>query len=70
MDKENLEKDYRQLDDAFKTRSEWLLMTGHELRTSLTANKWILKMFLDGDFGTITPEQATFLKKQQIVPSG
>jgi signal transduction histidine kinase len=63
MDKENLEKEYQQLESALKARSEWLSMTGHELRTSLTANKWILKMFLDGDFGTITPEQATFLKK-------
>lgn len=63
MDKENLEKEYQQLESALKARSEWLSMTGHELRTSLTANKWILKMFLDGDFGTITPEQTTFIKK-------
>lgn len=45
------------------TKSELISVSAHSLRTSLTSMKWILKMFIDGDFGTLTPEQANFMNK-------
>ena len=45
------------------TKSELISISAHGLRTSLTSMKWILKMFIDGDFGTLTPEQASFMQK-------
>ncbi len=48
-------------DNAVK--SELISVSAHGLRTSLTSMKWILKMFLDGDFGALTPEQMSFMQK-------
>jgi NtrC-family two-component system sensor histidine kinase KinB len=45
------------------TKSELISISAHGLRTSLTSMKWILKMFLDGDFGTLSTEQEGFMKK-------
>ena len=45
------------------TKSEWISIAAHQLRTSLSAIKWILKMFLDGDFGSLSSEQQGFMKK-------
>ena len=45
------------------TKSDLISISAHQLRTSLSAMKWILKMFLDGDFGTLTAEQQNFMKK-------
>ena len=44
-------------------KSDLISVSAHQLRTSLTSMKWILKMFLDGDFGTLTPEQHSFMEK-------
>ena len=60
---ETNEQKYVQLEETLKHHTDWVSVTAHELKTSLAANKWILKMFLDGDFGTLTPEQMPFLKK-------
>ena len=35
----------------------------HQIRTSLAALKWIIKMFLDGDLGKLTAEQENLLRK-------
>lgn len=35
----------------------------HQLRTSLTAMKWVLKMLLDGDMGKVTTEEKEYIKK-------
>ena len=45
------------------TKSDLISISAHQLRTSLSAMKWILKMFLDGDFGALTAEQINFMKK-------
>ncbi len=45
------------------TKSDLISISAHQLRTSLSAMKWILKMFIDGDFGTLTAEQMNFMKK-------
>ncbi len=47
--------------NAFK--SDVISISAHELRTSLGATKWLLKMCLDGDLGPLTPDQSKLLKK-------
>lgn len=47
--------------NAFKT--DVISISAHELRTSLSALKWILKMFLDKDVGEINAEQESLMKK-------
>jgi two-component system sensor histidine kinase VicK len=60
---ETLKKENEELKKLCAVRSDWVSISAHELRTSLAANKWILKMFLDKDFGEITTEQAGFMQK-------
>jgi len=42
---------------------DFFLVSAHELRTSLTAMKWLFKMLLEGDFGTLNETQAAMLKQ-------
>ena len=42
---------------------ELISTTAHSLRTSLSATKWMLQMFLDRDFGELSIEQENMLKK-------
>lgn len=44
-------------------KRDTLSMISHELRTSLVADKWVLKMLLDGDLGPVTDQQKIFLEK-------
>jgi len=60
---ENLAAENEELRRQNATKSDLISISAHQLRTSLSAMKWILKMFLDGDFGTLTPEQVNFMKK-------
>ena len=60
---EKLKKENEELKKTSAVKSDWISISAHELRTSLAANKWMLKMFLDRDFGDITTEQAGFMKK-------
>jgi len=46
-----------------KMKSEFVSISAHQLRTPLSINKWILKMFLDGDFGEVSPKQKEYLEK-------
>jgi len=45
------------------TKEDTLSMVSHELRTSLTASKWMLGMLKDGDVGEITTDQKEIIGK-------
>lgn len=60
---ETLRKENAELKKQNEIKSDWISISAHQLRTSLSAIKWILKMFLDKDFGILTPEQEGFMKK-------
>lgn len=60
---EMLAKENEELKHQNATKSDLISISAHQLRTSLSAMKWILKMFLDGDFGELTAEQMNFMKK-------
>jgi signal transduction histidine kinase len=44
-------------------KSDLISISAHQLRTSLSAMKWMLKMFLDGDLGELSAEQKGLIKK-------
>ncbi|MBI2050811.1 MAG: hypothetical protein HYT31_03310 [Parcubacteria group bacterium] len=50
----------KQLDQS---KSEFLSIAAHQLRTPLTGIKGYVSMFLDGDYGVLTPEQRGELER-------
>lgn len=52
------------LEELDETKSEFVSVAAHQLRTPLTGIRWSIKGLLDGEFGTITAEQ------QRILTSG
>jgi PAS domain S-box-containing protein len=46
-----------------KMKSEFVSLTAHQLRTPLSAIKWTLRMFMEGDLGKISKEQKEFIEK-------
>jgi CheY-like chemotaxis protein len=58
-----LEEENTKLKEQNAMKGDLISITAHQLRTNLSAMKWILKMFLDGDFGTLTSEQQNFMQK-------
>ena len=44
-------------------RSDIVSLSAHQIRTSLSAIKWIIKMFIDGDLGKLTAEQEGLMKR-------
>ena len=60
---EAISKENESLRRDIAAKSDLISVSAHQLRTSLTSMKWILKMFLDGDFGTLTAEQHNFIEK-------
>ena len=43
-------------------KSEFVSLTAHQLRTPLSTMKWIMRMILDEELGTINKEQKEFLE--------
>jgi len=46
-----------------RMKTEFVSIAAHQLRTPLSAVKWILRMILDGDLGEVPEAQAEFLAK-------
>ncbi len=51
------------LENQNEFKSDLISTSAHQMRTSLTANKWALSMILKGDSGPITEEQKELLSK-------
>lgn len=56
-------EDAGKLKELYQRKSDMVSMSAHQIRTSLAAQKWIIKMFLDGDLGSLTAEQESLLQK-------
>ncbi|HCM36549.1 MAG TPA: hypothetical protein DIS53_01275 [Candidatus Wildermuthbacteria bacterium] len=50
-----------------RMKSEFLAITAHQLRTPLSASKWVLRMILDGDVGPLKKPQKELLEKGYMV---
>jgi signal transduction histidine kinase len=60
---ETLKIENEKLKKINAAKSELISVSAHQLRTSLSALKWILKMFLNKDLGKISTEQEGFMVK-------
>ncbi len=62
-DIEKFKRELENMKEVDENKSELISVTAHQLRTSLSALKWILKMFENKDFGDINDEQKDYLGK-------
>jgi PAS domain S-box-containing protein len=46
-----------------RSKSDFINIAAHQLRTPLSAVKWVLRMILDGDMGSVPPSQRKLLDK-------
>lgn len=60
---EKLKIENEKLKEMNAVKSDLISISAHQLRTSLSALKWILKMFLDQDTGKLTNEQEGLVQK-------
>lgn len=60
---EILKEENEKLKKLYAVKSDIVSISAHQIRTSLSALKWIVKMFLDGDLGKLTPEQENLMRK-------
>ncbi len=62
-DIEKLKEENEKLKMMNENKSDLISISVHQLRTSLTAFKWTLKMFLTEEIGSINQEQKNYLEK-------
>ena len=58
-----LQEENEKLIKLCSVKADMVSISAHQIRTSLSALKWIIKMFLDGDLGKLNTEQENLLKK-------
>lgn len=46
-----------------RSKSDFINIAAHQLRTPLSAVKWVLRMILDGDMGSVPPSQRKLMDK-------
>ncbi len=63
MDTEDIKKENEHLKSINAVKSDLISISSHQLRTSLSALKWMIKMFQDKDLGPLSNEQGEFLSK-------
>lgn len=62
-DTKAIEEENKRLQELHSVKADIISISAHQIRTSISAIKWIIKMFLDGDLGKLTQEQENLLKK-------
>ena len=56
-------EEIKKLKELQSRKSELVSESAHQIRTSLSALKWIIRMFLDGDLGRPNAEQENLMEK-------
>ena len=59
----NLKDKIEKLEKQKAVKADVVSVSSHQIRTSLSAIKWILKMFTSGDLGKISAEQKGLMEK-------
>ena len=59
----SLEEKIEKLIKVSSVKADMMSISAHQIRTSLSAIKWIMKMFMDGDLGKLNAEQENLIKK-------
>jgi signal transduction histidine kinase len=60
---ERIKNENDKLKEIDENKSELISISAHQLRTSLSALKWTLKMILNKELGDITDEQKNYIEK-------
>lgn len=60
---DRLEEAKKREEEVSRMKSEFLSITAHQLRTPLSALKWVLRMSLEGDVGKLNKGQREWLEK-------
>jgi len=67
MDKDaeikSLKEQNEKLLNISSAKDDMVSISAHQIRTSLSAIKWIVKMFINGDLGKLNAEQESLMKK-------
>jgi signal transduction histidine kinase len=62
-DLEKIKNENDKLKEINENKSELISVSAHQLRTSLSALKWTLKMLTNEELGSINPEQKNYIEK-------